>query len=363
VPHVRHSARLVARIYAGYAVVGVVGLRLAGMSWFDAVNHAFAAVSTGGFSTRAASFGHWDSVMVEAVTLPLMVLGSTNFQLAYLCWQRRWRAVRGNPELRFAGVATAVALPLVYLGAVRGLDLPAAKALRVTVFETVSALTTTGFNSVPYAESAAVAPLVLVPLMLIGGASGSTAGGLKQIRVYILLRALSAELRRLRVPREVVLAPFLWRGSERVFLEAPAALQVAVFAVAYGLVYVAGVGVLVAAGVEPGAACFEYASALGTVGLSVGVTTPDAGAAVLWAEIVGMLLGRLEILVVFVALAQAWHDGRRVPWRGTPPPTARTASASARASTGRSPAGAPLPPAADPSPAPAAGAAPPTGPG
>jgi trk system potassium uptake protein TrkH len=304
VPHVRHSMALVVRIYTGYAVLGFVGLRLAGMSSFDALNHCFAAVSTGGFSTHAESIGYWDSPAVESVTLVLMLLGSTNFQTAYLLLKGRGLSALRNAEVRTFTVLVAVMIPLLYVLCSRPLFTDPLEAMRVAVFEIVSAATTTGFSTTTYSGWPAIGVFLLLPLMVIGGGSGSTAGGMKQWRVYVLVKSFVWELRRMALPRSVVLERPVWRGEELDFLRNRTLVQVASFVTAYVAIYVVGTGVLVAAGFGITESLFEYGSALGTVGLSVGVTNAEAPISVLWAEIAGMFLGRLEIFVVLLALRQ-----------------------------------------------------------
>ena len=312
VPHVRRSARLVLTIYTGYALAGSVGLRLAGMSWFDAVNHAFCAVSTGGFSTRAASIGYWDSAAVEAVTLPLMVLGSTNFQIAYLVLRGRVRPALRNAEVRTAALLAAVMFPLMLVFVTSSVYGGVGKQLRVAIFEVVSALTTTGYSTTTYSGWPAMGILVLILLMIIGGGTGSTAGAMKQHRVHLLARAVFWEIRRLWLPARAVTDASVWRGDGKISVSDRDVVQVAVFAVAYLSIFVLGAGVLVACGFGLQESLFEYASALGTVGLSVGVTSATAPAPVLWAEIVGMLLGRLEIFIVLIALRKLFMDGTTV---------------------------------------------------
>ena len=99
------STRLVLLLYSAYALAGIVAYRLAGMNWFDAVNHSFAAVSTGGFSTRAQSIGYWDSPAIEAVSIPLMLLGNMNFLTAWL-----WSAASCVPYLKNGEVKTGAVL-------------------------------------------------------------------------------------------------------------------------------------------------------------------------------------------------------------------------------------------------------------
>ena len=178
VPQVRQSARLVLFIYLGYAGTGFVALIMAGMSPFDAVNHAFAAVSTGGFSTRVASIGYWDSVAVEAVTLPLMVLGNLSFVTAWLILRGRSRFVARNREIRLLAVVIPLAVAAVFVLTSSQLYPGLTKSLRVALFETVTAITTTGFSTVGYGDWNSFGVMVLIALMLIGGGTCSTAGGI-----------------------------------------------------------------------------------------------------------------------------------------------------------------------------------------
>ena len=117
------------------------------MSLFDAFNHSFAAVSTGGFSTRADSIGYWDSAAVEAVTLPLMVLGNLSFVTAWSLWRGRLRFVVRNGEVRLMAALIPLSVAAVLRVHLSGASTPQlGKAFRVALFETVSALTTTGFS-------------------------------------------------------------------------------------------------------------------------------------------------------------------------------------------------------------------------
>ena len=214
VPHVRQSARLVLIMYLSYAVSGIVAYWLAGMSLFDAVNHAFAAVSTGGFST--VSYSNWN-----------------------------------------------------------------------------------GFGQ-----------LLLVILMLIGGGTCSTAGGIKQFRIYLLWKTLIWEIKRHFVSRNAIIARPVWEGSRRVFVDDARVRQVTAFVLLYLMTYLFGVLTLCACGHNLSDSMFEYASAIGTVGLSIGITRSDMSDTVLWAETIAMFLGRLEFIVVIVSLLKLGRDSR-----------------------------------------------------
>ena len=180
--------------------------------------------------------------------------------------------------------------------------------MRVAVFETVSALTTTGFSTVFYQKWNALGIFVLVVLMVIGGGICSTAGGLKQYRVYLMFKAIWWEIRRARLPRGAVVDEYVWRGEDRQTVGDRHIRQVAVFICLYLAALAAGTMILAAHGYPLHEALFEYASAQGTVGLSIGVTVADAPRLVLWTETLGMFFGRLEFLVIFAGLAILVRD-------------------------------------------------------
>ena len=312
VPQVRRSARLVLVIYTCYAAAGSLAYRLAGMSWFDAVNHAFAAVSTGGFSTHPESIGFWDSTAVEAVTLPLMLLGNLSFVTAWLLCRGKFGAVVKNGEIRLQAVLLPLSAAAVFIFTSRALYPQLGKSLRVALFETVSALTTTGFSTVTYGNWNAFGILVLIVLMLIGGGTCSTAGGIKQFRVYLLCKLLYWDIQRSLLPKAAILERPVWEGNRQVFVDDARVRQVTVFVFLYLTLYVSGVMLLCTCGFSLTDSLFEFASALGTAGLSVGVTASGMPDMALWAETLAMFLGRLEFLVVVVSLLKFGRDMRVV---------------------------------------------------
>jgi len=308
VPQVRESAKIVTTIYAGYAVTGTVALWLAGMEPFDALNHAFTAISTGGFSTRPESIGYWSSAAIEAVVIPLMILGNLNFITAYLLLQRRFRAVLRNGEVRLVAVLLPAFALICFWLVCRSLYATLAKQARVAIFETVSALTTTGFSTVSYQNWNGLGFLLLITLMLIGGGTCSTAGGIKQYRIFVLVKSIVWDLRRAFLPRTAVVESFVWRGEQQDFLNEARIRKVATFVFLYLATYTAGTAVLAAHGYSLKESLFELASAIGTVGLSVGVTAASSPPLVLWTEACGMILGRLEFFVILIGLVKIFRD-------------------------------------------------------
>lgn len=308
VPNVRRSAKLVLNIYTGYVAAGIVALRLAGMNWFDAVNHAFAALSTGGFSTRADSLGYWNSSAIETVTIVLMLLGTLNFLTSYLLMTGKFSAVIRNSEIRLQAFIVPISAIILFTGVTSKLDLTSNKAWRVAIFETITALSTSGFSTVSYSNWNSIGLLILIMLMLIGGGTGATAGGIKQYRIYALYRGVVWEVRRQLLPKDAVTEPDVWQGETKHFLSDRHLRQISMFVWLYLASYLAGSVIITAYGYSLAESMFEYASAISTVGLSIGVTSAHAPAGLLWTEIVGMFLGRLEFFPVFVGLIRMYRD-------------------------------------------------------
>lgn len=182
-------------IYMVLTVLAFLGLRVLGMGDFDALCHAFAAISTGGFGTYNDSVAHFDSVGIELWLIVIMVLGSINFVLyAWLLrghWVR-WRQDEASKMLLWViGVATVViAVDLVQFGAEESYRI----SLRQGLFQVVSIVSTTGFATVDFDRWPALSDVILLLLMLIGGCAGSTAGGIKIGRWILFFKILRQQL-------------------------------------------------------------------------------------------------------------------------------------------------------------------------
>lgn len=306
-PNVRRSASIVLYIYAGYLVFGVIALRLAGMGWFDAVNHAFTAVATGGFSTKNASIAHFDSALIEAVIILLMFLGSVNFFIAYTAIRGKWRDVLRSGEIRimFGIVVPSVLFILfVTLNGLYGLE----REVRVAVFEVMAAITSTGFTVANYADWDEFGLSLLALLMLIGGGVGSTSGGIKLLRVYILYKAVTWEIRKAFMPQHMVNEPAIRQGERRDLLSDKQTRQVAAFLVMFLIVFLAGTGAMLMAGYPLMTSVFEVASAIANAGLSIGQTQPNMPEAMMWSQSVVMLMGRLEFFAVIIGITKLVTD-------------------------------------------------------
>jgi trk system potassium uptake protein TrkH len=309
-PNLAKSARLILSIYAGYVLAGTLLYVAFDMPLFDAINHSIAALSTGGFSTKTDSIGAYKSLPIELTTIILMLLGTTNFAAHLLLLRGNIKKFLLIGEIRFMLILLAFSIPLVAFVSLSGLYGNAPQGIRVAAFELVSALTTTGFSTVSYSDWPPFAIFVMILLMLVGGGTGSTAGGLKQNRIYLMGKAFYWNLTKNFQPEHVVRERYIYRPEGRVYIADKQLTETFNFAFLYMVLYFVGVAILLAHGYPLQDSLFEFASAIGTVGLSVGLTAADAPPLVLWTESIGMFIGRLEIYVFFVAVIKLYKDAK-----------------------------------------------------
>lgn len=215
-PHMHDTARVLWFIYLGLTVAQLLLLKLVGsMSFYDAFCHTFATLATGGFSTENASVGAYNRLAVDTIIIVFMVLAGANFGLYFQLIRRRFKSVLGDIELRVYVIVLALATLLVIIAVsasggetillTTGEDVPATagNTIRQGVFTTVSIQTTTGFCTADFEAWPLLAKAVLVLLMFVGGCAGSTAGGIKIIRIWIVFKVMLSELERAFRPNVV----------------------------------------------------------------------------------------------------------------------------------------------------------------
>lgn len=305
-PNLKNTARTICLIYNGFLLAGTAAYRIVGMRLFDALIHAMCALSTGGFSTKLNSIGEYNSFAVEAVTIVLMLIGTTNFAVLLLLTRRKWRQVIRVSEVKFMFFLLLVFVPLAAVSLMGGLNMGLWEGLRHALFDVSSALSTTGYSTMGYASWPPLAIGILILMMLVGGGIGSTAGGMKLSRVYLMLRVAMQNIRKRLLPPQSVEAPYYIRAQGKTPIDASLAMDTVGFLACYlGLFIIGSLLLTVTAGCQLTEAMFEFASSLGTVGLSIGITSPATGAATLIVEMFGMMLGRLEIFIVLIGAYSA----------------------------------------------------------
>ncbi len=205
-PRITETAIALWKIYLALTLAQYLALRWAGMGPFDAICHTFSTLGTGGFSTKTASIAAFNSLTVEVIVIIFMLLAGINFTLHYRFWvERRVRSFFLDAELRFYMSLVALATVGIMLSLVFQNHYKPGEALRVSLFQVGSIITTTGFVSSDFEKWNPFAQLVLVGLMFAGGCTGSTAGGLKSSRILLLLKVVGREFKRM-VERKGVFA-------------------------------------------------------------------------------------------------------------------------------------------------------------
>lgn len=302
-PNLRRTARITVTMFVFFLILGTGGYWLLGMPILESVIHAMSALSTGGFSTEANSIGAYGSLGIEVVTIVLMIVGTTNFAVLWLLTKRRFRQVAQISEVRFMGVLIVGVSLIIGVGLFYTVYENLGESLRIALFNVVSALSTTGFSTVSYVAWPPYANGLMIVLMLIGGGLGSTAGGIKLSRVYIFLRMALENLKKRVAPSRRITAPYYYKAQGRTAIDTSLMEDTSGFIFYYLLVFILGT-LLVSAttGTNLTEAMFEFSSALGTVGLSLGMTGPELGDGTLWVLIIGMVLGRLEMFMVFIGI-------------------------------------------------------------
>lgn len=300
-PNIKRTAQLIFLIYNAFLVVGTVAYRIAGMNWFDAICHCMCSLSTGGFSTKLMSIGEYNSLSIEIITIVLMLIGTTNFAALILLAKGKFKAFINVSEVKFMFGLLLIFIPVTALSLSVGLNIGILEGFRMASFDVVSALSTTGYSTMSYAEWPKFAIGVLILMMVIGGGIGSTAGGIKISRVYLMIRCSLIEIKKKISPKSNVDAPYYIKASGKTPIDQDLKDETFGFVVAYLVIYIIGSLLLtVTANCSLMEAMFEFASSLSTVGLSIGITGPQTNDATLVVEIVGMLLGRLEIFIVII---------------------------------------------------------------
>lgn len=290
------------KIYLLYAFAGVILYYLAGMPFFDAVNHAWAAIATGGFSTKTASIGHYDSLLIEAITIILMLAGSISFLLHYRLFNGDVKTLVDNVEMKHMFFLILLSTLLIWGNLINAnVDFNSSslfQSLRQSVFQTVSSVSCTGFGTSDTGQWPELSQTIMMLLMYLGGFYGSTAGGIKLLRFAIVVKAIHYVFKRMVLPRNAVVT--LRLGGKNISLNE--ILYVLGFSMAYLIVSLAGAASLMWLGYTGYESMELSLSAMGNVGI-VFVTGAD------WYQMhdVGkiilallMWIGRLEVFPILL---------------------------------------------------------------
>ena len=311
VPNVIRTARFIWRVALIYGLLATTTLWIAIVAaglhpvtaLFHAVNLFMAAFDTGGFATQSASVSFYRSTAVELMLLPVMLAGAFSFALHYMLWQGRHRELFRNIETRTMAMTMVTLFTIAAVGLGRsGTFTDLFPLWRHGFFQMVSAHTTTGLATVPgrlfVTDWGVLAPAMIVSAMAIGGMAGSTAGGIKVIRVGLILKSLRQDIRKVLYPENAVVVESV-HSTRGQFLDERRVRAAATILLLWLALYLGGALVALFYGYDLQAALFESTAAASSAGLSIGIVRPDLEWPLKVLYITQMVVGRLEFIAPF----------------------------------------------------------------
>lgn len=319
-PRITDTAKRLWLIYVGYTIVETILLKLAGMSFFDAINHSMSTLSTGGFSTKNNSVAFWnDKPLIHYIIIIFMFFGSTNLVLSYFALKGRFKRVVKDEEFKvYGGILlgfTIIISLVIYFNLGGGIpenDLwnSIESIFRHSLFQVLSVISTTGFITADYTDWTPFVLVLFFGMMFIGGCAGSTSGGIKIMRHLIMIKNGILEFKRTLHPNAILPVRYNNKGVPR-----PIDYNVLGFFTLYMLSFIVGVLVFSWLGLDFMTALGGAAATVGNVGPAIGELGPSntyaflPDAAKWWSSFL-MLIGRLELFTVLILLTPFFWRSR-----------------------------------------------------
>jgi trk system potassium uptake protein TrkH len=305
-PRVRETAKRLWGIYVIFTVAEILLLLVGGMDFFDAINHSFTTMATGGFSTKQASIAYYTSPFIQYVIIVFMFLAGMNFSLHYFLLHRDFKRVSENEEFKFYSFLILAFTVVITIGLYTTHKVGFELSVRDSLFQVVSMITTTGFVTADYELWGVFYHTLFFLMLFIGGSAGSTGGGVKVVRHLLLIKNSALELRRLVHPRAVIPVRF-----NNVSVSKDIIFNIMAFLLFYLAIFVTGTIVMTLIGLDFLTAMGSVATSLGNVGPAIeGVGPsdnfshiPDLGK---WVLSFLMMLGRLELFTVLIIFSPAF---------------------------------------------------------
>lgn len=322
-PRITDTAKRLWLIYVGFTASETILLRVAGMSWYDAVNHALSTLSTGGFSTKNTSLAYWnDQPIIQYIVILFMFLAGMNFVLSYFALKGRIRRILEDDEFRwyafFIGMFTLIASVIIYASAnveMSSIVHPmvwgeAESSFRHALFQVLAIITTTGFVTADYTLWTPFLTIFFFGMFFLGGSAGSTSGGVKVVRHLILIRNGIAEFKRTLHPNAILPVRYKKKSIPKKIV-----FNILGFFILYMLSFIIGAIGLAALGLDFETAIGGAASSLGNIGPAFGDLGPVNNFNGLpnfgkwWCSFL-MLIGRLELFTVLIILTPFFWRNR-----------------------------------------------------
>ena len=313
-PRITDTAKRLWLIYVILTFAEFFLLKFAGMSWFDAINHAMATVSTGGFSTKNTSLAYWNHLpLVQYIVILFMVVAGTNFILTYFALKGKVRKVIQSEEFRYyifgiLGITIIVSSIILFL---KDPNLESSihhphifgeteSAIRHALFQVTSIITTTGFITADFTMWSFFTTGIFFALFFVGGSAGSTSGGIKIVRHIVMLKNSFLEFKKTLHPNAII--PVRYDGKA---VSQTIVFNILSFFVIYMLIFVIASVILTLLGLDFVSALGAAASSLGNIGPAIGSVSPVNNFAHLstgakWFCSLLMLIGRLELFTVLI---------------------------------------------------------------
>jgi len=322
-PRITDTAKRLWLIYVGYTVAETILLKVAGMSFFDAVNQSLSTLSTGGFSTKNANIAHWnDTPIIQYIIMFFMFLAGINFVLSYFAFKGKFSRIYKDDEFKayllvIIGVTIITSLLIYFKADIFESSIVHPQvwgafesSFRHALFQVLAIITTTGFVTADYTLWTPFLTLVFFGLMFLGGSAGSTAGGVKIVRHLLIIKNGILEFKRSLHPNAILPVRYNKKGVHQ-----PIISNILAFFILYLLSFIIGVLGFSLMGLDFQTALGGAASTLGNVGPALGDLGPVdnyaslPGIAKWWASFL-MLIGRLELFTVLILLTPYFWKNR-----------------------------------------------------
>ncbi len=299
-PRIKDTALVLWKVYVLLSVAEAVLLMLGGMDLFEALCHTFGTMATGGFSTRNASIGSYHSPYIDTVVILFMLFAGVNFSLHYQCLKGDLRAFWRNPEFRFFMGAVVLFVLVVSSNVYRTVYHTCSDAIRFGAFQVVSIITTTGYTTADFEKWPSLSQNILLFCMFLGACAGSTGGGMKCMRIMLLLKHSYKQLFSLIHPHAVTQVKLAGRPISNEVLH-----SIWGYFMLYLGLFILCSFLLAAMGVDVVTSFAAAAATVGNIGPGLGLVGPTDNYAHIpilgkWLLILCMLLGRLEIYTVLL---------------------------------------------------------------
>jgi len=307
-PHVKDTAKRLWLIYLIFTITETLLLWAGEMGLFDAVCHSLTTMATGGYSTKQASIAHWDSPYIHYIITLFMFLAGTNFTLSYFGMHGKFKKIWENEEFRWYMSFIAVFAIVVTIGLFFTSGGGLEPAFRNAIFQVVSILTTTGFTTADYLVWTPWLIVLIFILMFFGGSAGSTGGGPKIMRIVVMLKNSTQELKRMIHPNAVIPVRL-----NKMAVEESIVTNVLAFIAFYLIIAIISMVIMSVLGNDFDTSIGAVAATLGNIGPGIGKVGPalnyaDIHVAGKWYLSFLMLVGRLELFTVLVIFSpQFWR--------------------------------------------------------